>query len=229
MDFFRYPRTPHLAWLGLGEPREDKLFSPAEAREILSHDVVVEEKVDGANVGLSVDENGDLRAQNRGSYLAQGTSHPQFERLFPWLKTRQADLRKALSPGLILFGEWCYALHSIRYTRLPDWFVAFDVYDRTRRQFWSSSRRDEMVDRIGLTLVPRLASGRFDLGRLKDLLGQSKFGDGPAEGLYLRRDQGECLVARAKLVRPEFVQAIGQHWSSRALQHNRVVQAPAVA
>jgi hypothetical protein len=40
------------------------------------------------------------------------------------------------------------------------------------------------------------------------------------EGLYLRRDQGGFLEARAKLVRPEFVQAIEEHWSSRTLERN---------
>ncbi len=229
MDFFRYPRTPHLAWLGPGEPREDKLLSPAEAHELLSHEVVVEEKVDGANVGLSVDGYGDLRAQNRGSYLLRGAVHPRFDRLFPWLEVRKAALVEALVPELILFGEWRYALHSVRYTRLPDWFVAFDVYDRVRHEFWSSVRRDDLVRHLGLMLVPRLARGRFDLQGLKRLIGPSRFGDGPAEGLYVRRDDGKHLIARAKLVRPEFVQAIDQHWSSRALQHNRILRDAAVS
>jgi hypothetical protein len=35
-----------------------------------------------------------------------------------------------------------------------------------------------------------------------------------------RRDAGDFLPSRAKLVRPELVQAIEEHWSSRALERN---------
>jgi len=68
-DFFRFPHTPHLAWLGPGAPRDDKVLTPAEVRELLNGEVVVEEKIDGANLGLSLAPDGSLRAQNRGQYL----------------------------------------------------------------------------------------------------------------------------------------------------------------
>ncbi len=70
-DFFRFPHTPHLAWLGEGSPRDDKVLSPDEVTALLAGDVVVEEKLDGANLGLSLAPDGSLRAQNRGQYLAQ--------------------------------------------------------------------------------------------------------------------------------------------------------------
>lgn len=217
-SFFRFPHTPHLAWLGTGQPRDDKVLAPEEVRDFLAHDLVVEEKVDGANVGFSVDAHGELQAQNRGSYLTPDACHPQFKPLFRWLAPRRDTVLEALFPDLMLFGEWCYAVHSVRYTQLVDWFLAFDVYDRSRGEFWSAVRRDELVRRLGLELVPRLGEGRFDLAGLRALLGKSKLSDAPAEGVYVRRDQGERLVARAKLVRTEFTQAIGEHWSRRALE-----------
>ena len=220
MDFFRFPHTPHLAWLASGAPRDDKVLSSQEASAMLAQEVVIEEKVDGANIGLSVDEQGNLQAQNRGSYLAREASHPQFKPLFHWLEVRRDSLVDTLFPDLILFGEWCYAVHSVRYTKLPDWFLAFDVYDRTRAEFWSAARRDELVNRLGIDLVPRLAKGCFDVRGVQRLLGQSQLGDGPAEGLYVRRDDGDRLLARAKLVRPEFVQSIEEHWSRLAPRAN---------
>ena len=66
-QFFRFPRTPHLAWLGDALPRDDKLLSASEARALLAEDVAVEEKLDGANLGISVGADGKLRAQNRGN------------------------------------------------------------------------------------------------------------------------------------------------------------------
>lgn len=112
--FFRFPRTPHLAWLGDGQPRDDKVLSPQEAQELLSHEVTVEEKVDGANLGFSVDEHGTLRAQTRGTYLSLEAPHGQWKPLKRWLAARASDLAEALFPDLMLFGEWCYAVHGIR-------------------------------------------------------------------------------------------------------------------
>ena len=180
-----------------------------------------------ANVGLSVDERGTLWAQNRGSFLLPESSHPQFKPLFRWLDLRRDLPIDALYPDLMLFGEWCYAVHSLRYTKLPDWFLAFDVYDRTRQEFWSATRRDEWIGQLGLALVPRLARGRFDLAGLTGLLDQSQLTDGPAEGLYLRWDEGDRSMGRAKLVRPEFTQAITEHWSRHALQTNQVAESVA--
>lgn len=219
-DFFRFPHTPHLAWLGEGQPRDDKVLAQSEARALLAHELTVEEKIDGANVGLSVDEQGNLRVQNRGSYLSQEHGHAPFRPLFRWLQPRADQLALALSPALMLFGEWCYAIHSVRYSRLPDWFLAFDVYDRASGEFWSAPRRNALVARLGIALVPSLGAGRFDLTGLRGLLGRSQVTDGPTEGLYVRRDEGERLVARAKLVRPAFAQAIDEHWSRRAIETN---------
>jgi hypothetical protein len=129
-------------------------------------------------------------------------------------------LAAALSPDLILFGEWCYAVHSVRYTRLPDWFLTFDVYDRARAEFWSAARRDTLARNLDLAVVPQLAAGVFDIAEVVALLRRSSLTDGPAEGLYVRRDEGDRLVARAKLVRQEFVQTIDEHWSRKAMRTN---------
>lgn len=224
MEFFRFPHTPHLAWLGPGRPRDDKVLSNAEAADVLSRDVLVEEKVDGANVGFSVGPDGELRAQNRGTYLTPTSSHPQFKPMFRWLQSHRDAIADALFPDLTLFGEWCWAVHTVRYTKLPDWFLAFDVYDRVQRRFWSATRRNALVRVLGLARVPEVAGGRYSVADLKAMLGQSRLSDGPAEGLYVRRDDGEWLGARAKLVRPEFVQALGEHWSRRSLATNSLAR-----
>jgi hypothetical protein len=126
----------------------------------------------------------------------------------------------------MLFGEWCYAVHSVRYTRLPDWFLVFDVYDRARAEFWNVPRRNELAERLGLAVVPELGRGRFDLASLRKMLDRSALTDGHAEGLYVRREEGPRLAQRAKLVRAEFVQAIDDHWSKRRLETNQLLRSP---
>jgi hypothetical protein len=220
--FYKFPHTPHMLWLGKTPCREDKVFSPEEARAFVECDLTVEEKLDGTNIGFSVDESGALRVQSRGQYLTRG-SHPQFQPLWPWIEIRRFALTEALQPGLMLFGEWCFALHSVPYTRLPDWFLGFDVYERAEDRFWSSDRRDRWLDDLGLSRVPRLAQGRLSMEQLISLTDTSQLREGPMEGIYLRRDQGAWLQQRAKLVRPEFVQGISKHWSEKSLEKNALV------
>lgn len=223
-EFFRFPHTAHLAWLGEGQPRHDKLLSPDEVAALLADDVVVEEKVDGANIGISTSEAGELRVQNRGHYLEAEGAHPQFRPLWPWLAARESVLASALWPDLILFGEWCFAVHSVTYDRLPDWFLGFDVYDRARGSFRDTRHRDEFLAEVGLCGVPRLATGRFTLASLEELLpGRSRFGEESREGVVVRRESGGLTENRAKLVRPEFAQAIDEHWSRAPLRRNSLI------
>ena len=222
MEFVRFPHTPHLTWLGAGKPRHDKVLASREVEALLAGDVIVEEKVDGANLGFSVDEDGTIRGQNRGSYLDLDAPQGQWKPLKRWLSTRRHALAQALGPELLLFGEWCYARHSVRYTHLPDWFLAFDVYDRRKGRLWSVDRRTEFTKALDIRTVPELGRGRYDVARLTTLLGKSQVTDGTPEGLYVRREVGGVLTARAKLVRAEFTQTMDEHWSRRRLEENQL-------
>lgn len=223
-DFFRFPHTPHLAWLGEGSPRDDKVLSSSEVTALLASDVMVEEKLDGANVGLSLAPDGSLRAQNRGQYLAE-PHVGQFARLPAWLAQHGEGLLAVLKPNLILFGEWCAARHSLDYAALPDWLLLFDVYDRSTGRFWSSARRNALASCVGLAVVRQVLQGKTTLTALKQLVTArpSHYRQGPMEGVVIRRESSEWCEARAKLVRPDFAQAIDTHWRKRALEWNRTI------
>lgn len=225
-SFFRFPNTPHLAWLSDGEPRDDKVLSPAEAHDLLAGDVSVEEKLDGANLGFSLGDDGHLRIQNRGQYLT-APYVGQFIRLPPWLPLHAEAIVAALGGGnLILFGEWCAAKHSLDYDRLPDWLVAFDVYDRGANRFWSSTRRNVLARQLGLSHVLPLATGRLTRAQIQDMLIRqpSRYRHGPMEGLVIRRETAQWCETRAKLVRADFTQAINGHWRRRPIEWNRIGQ-----
>ena len=225
-DFCRFPHTPHLAWLGSGQPRDDKVLSQKEADGLLAGEVVVEEKLDGANLGISVAPDGSLRLQNRGQYLSRPWSG-QFSRLSSWLPSREEDLAEALGVNLILFGEWCTARHSLAYTTLPDWFLAFDVYDRNECRFWSTARRDELARKLNIITVPLISCGHNSVKKLSDLVSNtsSHFSSAHLEGIIIRQEESGWLKARAKLVHPDFTQAITEHWSRRGMEWNRVSSA----
>lgn len=220
-DFFKFPSTPHLATMPGVDIRGDKVLAESERDEFLTHEVTVEEKVDGANLGLSFDANGNIRAQNRGAYLHLPGSG-QWKKIGEWLALHTEALFEHLSDRYILFGEWCYAQHSIFYDRLPDWFLAFDVYDREERRFLATAHRDRLLGEMHISKVPGIARGRFTYPEIQELLSQSKLTNQPAEGIYLRIDHGDWLEQRAKLVRPAFIQAVEQHWSRSAIRPNRL-------
>jgi ATP-dependent RNA circularization protein (DNA/RNA ligase family) len=220
-DFFKFPSTPHLATMPGVDVRGDKVLTDSERDEFLRHELTVEEKVDGANLGLSFDADGNIRAQNRGAYLHLPGSG-QWKKLGEWLARHTDTLFEHLSDRYILFGEWCYAQHSIFYDRLPDWFLAFDIFDREALRFLASARRDRLIDEMHVSKAPGIARGRFTYLEIQKLLSQSKLTDQPAEGIYLRTDHGDWLKQRAKLVRPAFIQAVEQHWSRSAIRPNRL-------
>lgn len=222
-DFFRFPHTPHLAWQGEGSPRENKVLLFNEATALLTNDVVVEEKLDGANLGLSLTPDSCLQVQNRGQYLVEPFAG-QFARLPSWLAQHGEALRSVLTHNLILFGEWCAARHSLDYVALPDWFLLFDVYDRAAGRFWSTTRRNALASCSGLVTVPTVIHGKTTVTALKELVAkkQSHYRKGPLEGVIIRRESPKWNEARAKLVRADFIQSIDTHWRKRALEWNRI-------
>lgn len=220
-SFYKYPTTPYLIATN-NSTRSDKILSERQVNNILSDTITVEEKIDGANLGISFSSEGTLLIQNRGHYISQPYIG-QWKPLTRWLNIHEDMLFDKLSDRLILFGEWCYAKHSVYYNKLPDWFIAFDVYDKVSQNFYSVTRRNSIIDSLGITIVPCIATGKFTFSSLKDLLTISAFGDDESEGLYIRRDDGNWLNTRAKLVRPEFTQSINLHWSKSLFTTNKLI------
>lgn len=196
-------------------------MSPEEVRIALANPVLIEEKLDGANLGISLDGGGNIQFQNRGSILTEPFSG-QFSRLSSWFGHIYTGLEKVLTDDLVLFGEWCAATHSTRYTALPDWFILFDVYSRSSKTFWSTSKRNCLANTACLSHVPLVAAGSFTLRDLAEILSseRTRFGDGPMEGLVIRSENKDICTFKAKLVRADFIQSIDKHWRAKGLRWN---------
>jgi len=134
----------------------------------------------------------------------------------------------ALFPDLMLFAGGAMPCTASGNRAPPDGFLAFDVFARARDGSSSSERRDALARALGLAVVPRLAAGRSSRPELEGRLTFSRFSELPLGGLYVRREQATHLVARAKLVRPEFVQGIVAHRSPRVIESN-LLAAPSPA
>lgn len=161
IPLLKFPRTPHL--LELGSKGDDDfvidIFNPSNGK--LEGKLTIEEKIDGANMGISLGWNMGLVVQNRSHWI-QSDSHAQFKSLDLWLDKFRTTLTNLLlrdecfPERYILYGEWMAARHSIGYTALPDRFIAFDLYDRLSETFWSRGYIDRVLEGTGIAQVPCL-------------------------------------------------------------------------
>lgn len=231
-NFIKYPRTPHL--FGSKGTDDDRHMNERRSLDFLSDEsLIVEEKIDGTNVGLHFAE-GELVLQCRGHLITAGM-HPQYDLFKQWANVKRSALEERLTERYILFGEWAYARHSVHYLRLPHYFFEFDIYDKDVDQFLNLRRRKELLDGTGIQTVPILHTGPVDRTVLQRLIGASKFEskfenpltnrqDNLMEGLYLRTEQSDYVTGRAKVVRPEFVEKIKQstHWQQQPMVPNEL-------
>ncbi len=152
----KYPRTQHLEGSRLQPGDHDLDQVPLEA--LRGTYCVVEEKLDGANAGISLDDAGRLRLQSRGHFLTGGAREKHFDLFKQWARTHEPALTGRLAGGLTLYGEWLYAKHTIFYDELPHYFMEFDIRDASGA-FWSTDRRATHLADSPVVSVPVLWRG----------------------------------------------------------------------
>jgi hypothetical protein len=230
-EFTKYPRTPHL--FGSKGTDDDKHLNLADSLRFLADEsLIVEEKVDGTNVGIHFTPAGQLVLQCRGHLITEGM-HPQYDLFKQWAAVQRPLLEERLQDQYILFGEWLYAKHSVHYRALSHYFLEFDIFDKQAGEFLSLERRLRMIADSSLQTVPVVHTGPIERTELLDLIGPSAFDshfenpvsgrvDQLMEGLYLRTEANGVVSGRAKCVRPEFVEKVKQstHWQQQTMVPN---------
>lgn len=236
LEILKYPRTPHIEGSRL-QPG-DEGHEHVRLATLAGCHAVFEEKLDGANVGISFTSGGDLLLQSRGHYLVGGGRERQFAPLKLWAGAHEARLLALLEDRYVMYGEWLYAKHSVSYDRLPHWFCEFDIYDRVEQVFLSTPRRHAMLADSPVVSVPVLQAGAMPQGvkalrtlmrpslaksaqwrtafeqsaRRQDLdlalAWQQTDKSNLCEGLYIKIEDERQVLGRYKWVRPDFVQTI---------------------
>jgi hypothetical protein len=232
LPMLKYPRTFHLAGSRL-QPGDDGM-GDVPLSTIAGRHVVIEEKIDGANAGLSFDDAGRLYLQSRGHYLTGGPREKHFTLFKQWANAHAADLFDLLGSRYVVYGEWLYARHTVYYDLLPHYFLEFDVLDRVSGDFLSTERRRQLLECLPIVSVPVLRDGTVAADEdLNELVGPSLY-KGPewrerlrqtclergidpeqalretdpsdlAEGLYLKVEEEGRVVERYKFVRASFL------------------------
>jgi len=236
LEILKYPRTPHLEGSRLQPGDEGHEHVRLDALAGLH--AVIEEKLDGANAGISFTSGGELLLQSRGHYLVGGGRERQFAPFKQWASAHEERLLALLEDRYVLYGEWLHAKHSVSYDRLPHWFCEFDVYDRVDGVFLSTPRRRALLAGSPVASVPVLQAGPMprSVKALRALVRPS-LAKSPrwreafelcverqgldlalawrqtdksdlAEGLYVKIEDEHQVLGRYKWVRPDFVQTI---------------------
>ncbi|OQR88602.1 hypothetical protein THRCLA_10216 [Thraustotheca clavata] len=220
----KFPRTKHLL-PSKSISRDDLVLDPTDAAVFVNTEITIQEKVDGANLGLFLTNDFKVVAQNR-SHFCNSETAPQFKGLDIWIQMHQFELIDLLSPPgrYVLYGEWLFAQHSIAYSKLPSYFLAFDIFDRSNQTFLSVKTVQTRLEVTSIHMVPTLFTGVYkDLSQFRSLLEtKSKYYDGPVEGIVIRKESSDVLMERAKLVRDDFIQNIDDHWAKKGTVKNKL-------
>lgn len=213
-----FPRTPHLPYKP-NSATGDFVASEAEVALLFdpgSH-VSVQEKIDGANCGMAYID-GHPVIRNRTKILTKGfykdtPAKKQFSSSWTWFY-RNKEKFIALEqeyPELAVYGEWMKIAHGLRYDLLPDWFVAYDLYDYRQGCFLSPSIAMPLLKRCGFATVPEIYDSALkNWGQLEQYCNErTSFSSCELrEGVYVKVSdrQSGFIIARYKMIRSGFQQ-----------------------
>ena len=243
----KLPRTLHIEGSRLPAGGTDP--EAIEFNKLKDQFLVIEEKVDGTGVSISLDKHFDLEINHRG-HPAVGK---EFKTLYDWAEDYWEDLFCLLGERYILFGEWMHNKHTIFYDKLPHRFLESDIYDKERKIWLSTSARNQLLNGARfIKQVPVIAAFKPSaLWQVTDLVGKTAFQSeswkdniktkcqmfganvekvmketdqsGLMEGLYIKHEDDLQVVGRYKYVRYEFLQCIlnsGSHLIDRLPVYN---------
>lgn len=214
--FLKWPKTYRIL-VPQVDIKGKHYLSNADVRSLLGGKVSVQEKIDGANVGI-IRAQGDFKLQKRGS-LVDESEHAQFSFFKAWSYNNYEKIMQ-IPDGTILYGELMYAKHTIFYNQLTDYFIAFAWGDRKTGKLYHRDEMVELCEKIGFCYAPEVARGYFKKDELFDLIPKkSHFGQEIAEGVVIENLKSRV---RGKVVRVGFQKAMDQdgHWMHKQFTKN---------
>jgi len=195
-------------------------LSDADTQKLLRGNVVITEKMDGANVGI-IRHKDHFRLQKRGSLVDVG-EHFQFNFFKAWTQQNYDKLMQ-IPQDTILYGELMICKHTVFYDMLPDYFLAFAWLDRKTDEYYHWCDVEELCDKIGLCTVPMLEmTTNVPKDELFDIIPDpSMYGHEQAEGLVVWNYKRNI---RGKVVLKKFQDSMDKdgHWATKKIVKNIV-------
>ncbi|MDE7224186.1 MAG: RNA ligase family protein [Acetatifactor sp.] len=235
-QIYKYPRTRHLE--GSRKQSGDEDLKNIAFSEIQGKYLVLEEKVDGANCGISFDSGGRMYLQSRGHFLNGGYGEKQFDLFKLWAGCFEEQLHCLLRDRYVMYGEWLYAKHTVFYDCLPHYFMEFDIFDKAEKKFFSTRKRQELLHGnpfvhsvrvldegyyagpeaiaqwIGPSLFISQAAEKHFLSQCQkagvnpEIAARQTDLSGIMEGIYIKVEEGDYVINRLKFVRASFLNTI---------------------
>lgn len=213
----KYNRTYHLPW-SAGATNDDKIAK--ELGGLLNAPIVITEKIDGSNTSL----------EKEGCFSRSHAGMPTHSS-FDMLKVLHASVSYKIAPDVQLFGEWCYAKHSIEYNELPGYFLLFGVRYLGDINSWDSWDGVKLWSQeITVPTVPVLFEGTIESEKqfrelTQSFMNQPSMCGGIREGIVVRRADGfiddDFSHSVMKCVRANHVQTT-EHWKNQEIVRNQL-------
>lgn len=196
-------------------------LSHKETSALLWGNIVVEEKLDGANTGVVRHKQG-FTLQKRGS-LVGPSEHAQFNYFHSWANRDKYDQIMKMPVGHIVYTELLYSVHHIYYDKLPDYVIVIDVWNG--RKYLNRKEKERFCQIYDLVVVPLIGEGHFKKDRLFELIpSESAYGE-QIEGIVIKKyHKKNKLYLKGKIVLPDFINALqgSKHWTRKPLGRNKV-------
>jgi hypothetical protein len=169
--------------------------------------VIVQEKLDGSNVGVAK-INGEILAITRAGYLAETSQFEQHHFFAKWVNAsfNRKRFNEILYDGERICGEWLLQAHGTRYNLNHEPFVAFDIISNNKRLLYF-----DFIERVeyAFKTPETLHCGRngFSVEAAMKMLGEEGFHGAldPVEGAVWRVERNGKVDFLAKYVRPDKV------------------------
>lgn len=214
---YKYSRTFHAPW-SKGATDDDKILHNIDS--LLGEPIIISEKIDGSNSCLEY-----------SNCYARTHSGPPTHPSFDGFKALHSTVKYNIPENIQLFGEWVYALHSIAYSKLPSYFMLFNVRN-IDNLIWTSWEEVELwAEEIKVPTVPVLYRGTVNSKEeLKELT--DKFMEEPSvcgeerEGVVIRLSRefkdDEFYKSIVKVVRENHVKSTS-HWKFQKIIKNKLI------
>lgn len=220
-----FPITPHLPF-NPNTSVNDEVASFTIANTVFSMPVHVEEKIDGASVGMTI-FNGEPLIRNRDHILRKGyekdtPAKKQFKSIWGWWYERKECFQ--CLEGYSVYGEWMKARHGIYYCRLPDWFIAYDLFDQSNKTFIQPIKARKILTQFGFSVPEQRFYGYVkDYQMFSDMANKiSSWSSELSEGIYVKTHDEFIVTGRFKMVRPGYVR--GKYWDFKKMSENNVAK-----
>lgn len=172
----------------------------------------IQEKVDGANMGVSFSDGPILR--NREFILKKGYSKiktnakKQFTSAWNWLHEHEKDIisvEKAWQSPITIYGDWLLYQHSLFYDKLPDTFIAYDIWSVEDNKYLAPDIVSKLLVETGICFI---APEKVTFNSIQEIIDysemESQYRTGLREGIVIKTSEKEFLKDTFKVVNKHF-------------------------